>query len=29
MTLSVEQERRRAPRQSERTRLDPFVVRRR
>ena len=26
MTLSVEQERRRAPRQSERTRLDPFVV---
>ena len=26
MTLSVEQEWRRAPRQSERTRLDPFVV---
>ena len=26
MTLSVEQERRRAPRQSERTRLDPFVA---
>src|SRR5216683_287982 len=26
MALSVEQERRRAPRQSERTRLDPFVV---
>jgi plasmid replication initiation protein len=26
MTLGVEQERRRAPRQSERTRLDPFVV---
>jgi plasmid replication initiation protein len=26
MTLSVEQERRRAPRQSERGRLDPFVV---
>src|SRR5229473_607270 len=26
MTLRVEQERRRAPRQSERTRLDPFVV---
>src|SRR5215472_11721205 len=26
MTLSVEQERRRMPRQSERTRLDPFVV---
>jgi plasmid replication initiation protein len=26
MTLSVEQERRRTPRQSERTRLDPFVV---
>src|SRR5712664_1376008 len=26
MTLSVEEERRRAPRQSERTRLDPFVV---
>src|SRR5229473_3428039 len=26
MTLSVEPERRRAPRQSERTRLDPFVV---
>ena len=26
MTLSVEQERRRTPRQSERSRLDPFVV---
>src|SRR5258707_14723975 len=26
MTLGIEQERRRAPRQSERTRLDPFVV---
>jgi hypothetical protein len=26
LTLSVEQERRRAPRQSERIRLDPFVV---